>query len=414
MPSRVKTKVGIGFCDLEDGLASGSRAAREAIESASIGRPDFVYAFCAGCLDHDAFFSGIREVVGKDVPIAGGSTIGIVTNHHLLYEGFPAAVAIIESEDIRHRVATTGDLDKGEEAAGIRLAELMATGPGDKGALLFFEWVRKAAKNGMPPLLNASSPLLDGLSRNMAPEISLAGAGMLGNYEIGPGKQFCGSHVGTQQAVGIVLSGNVSLDSIIMHGCSPLDGIYHRITKIEGSVIYELNGRPIAEIIDELFGNREWRGQTPVNYLTLGVNYGERYGDPRESDYVNRMMIGVLPDGNGVTLFEPDFEEGVEVQFMLRDTRKMVESAGENSMTLMERVVREGKKPLFALYIDCAGRTMGYSSSTAEESAEVQRTCNHYGIPLLGLFTGVEIAPLLGRPRGLDWTGVLVVIAEDP
>jgi small ligand-binding sensory domain FIST len=198
-----------------------------------------------------------------------------------------------------------------------------------------------------------------------------------------------------------------------MHGCSPLDGVYHTITKIEGPIIRELNGRPIVEILDELFGNREWRGQTPVNYLTLGVNYGERYGEPKESDYVNRLMIGVLPDGSGVTLFEPDFAEGLEVQFMLRDTRKMVESARDNALALFEEITKAGKRPVFALYIDCAGRTMGYSSSTVEESAEVQRTCNHYGVPLLGLFTGVEIAPLLGRLRGLDWTGVLAVVAED-
>jgi hypothetical protein len=31
----------------------------------------------------------------------------------------------------------------------------------------------------------------------------------------------------------------------------------------------------------------------------------------------------------------------------------------------------------------------------------------------LGFYSGVEIAPLMGRSRGLDWTGVLVVIAED-
>jgi len=32
---------------------------------------------------------------------------------------------------------------------------------------------------------------------------------------------------------------------------------------------------------------------------------------------------------------------------------------------------------------------------------------------LLGFYSGVEIAPFLGRSRGLDWTGVLLLFVED-
>jgi len=31
---------------------------------------------------------------------------------------------------------------------------------------------------------------------------------------------------------------------------------------------------------------------------------------------------------------------------------------------------------------------------------------------LLGFYSGVEVAPLLGKSRGLDWTGVLLVFAK--
>jgi small ligand-binding sensory domain FIST len=235
----------------------------------------------------------------------------------------------------------------------------------------------------------------------------------VGSYQLDAGKQFCGSFVGARHAVGVALSGDFFACWRIMHGCTPLDGIYHTITRAEGSIIYELDGRPIPDIMDDLFGHRDWRDQRPIDYLTVGVNYGERYGVPEESDYVNRLLIGALPDGSGVSMFEPGLEEGMEIQFMLRDTKTMVESAAKNSRELIEEIGKAGKRPAFALYIDCAGRTMQYSGSMQEESEEIRKICNEHQIPLLGLFTGVEIAPLRGWSRGLDWTGVLVVAAED-
>jgi hypothetical protein len=38
---------------------------------------------------------------------------------------------------------------------------------------------------------------------------------------------------------------------------------------------------------------------------------------------------------------------------------------------------------------------------------------NQYDTPLFGVYSGVEISPLLGKSRGLDWTGVLLVLAKD-
>ena len=31
--------------------------------------------------------------------------------------------------------------------------------------------------------------------------------------------------------------------------------------------------------------------------------------------------------------------------------------------------------------------------------------------PILGIYTGVEIASIMGRPRGLDWTGVFCLFS---
>jgi hypothetical protein len=90
----------------------------------------------------------------------------------------------------------------------------------------------------------------------------------------------------------------------------------------------------------------------------------------------------------------------------------MMESVRENSISLLETVAADGKRPAFALYIDCAGRAASFSETLTEEALEIRNACNRYDVPLLGFYSGVEVAPLLGKSRGLDWTGVLLVLAE--
>ena len=119
-----------------------------------------------------------------------------------------------------------------------------------------------------------------------------------------------------------------------------------------------------------------------------------------------------MPDGKGIKLFEPDIKQGDEIQFMMRDSYEIASSAERNSTELMDNIKGDGRKAVFGLYIDCAGRTAQYSNSPVEEASKVQEVFNRYNTPLLGFYSGVEVAPLMGRSRGLDWTGVLLVFAE--
>jgi small ligand-binding sensory domain FIST len=142
------------------------------------------------------------------------------------------------------------------------------------------------------------------------------------------------------------------------------------------------------------------------------VNDGEKF-QGQENKYVNRLITGILPDGSGIGIFEPDLKEGMEIQFMFRDGHLMIESARNNSEQLLSRINEEGKSPVFGLYINCAGRTAELSDTETEEAAEIQNIMNKLSVPLFGFYSGVEVAPIYGQNRGLDWTGVLMVLAKD-
>jgi CheY-like chemotaxis protein len=84
--------------------------------------------------------------------------------------------------------------------------------------------------------------------------------------------------------------------------------------------------------------DRDWSSQVPVKRLTIGVYHGDEFDGFREDQYVNRLISGVLPDRQGIVLFEPDLQEGSKILFMLRNSKLMMDSARKNSAALLQKI----------------------------------------------------------------------------
>ncbi len=403
-------KVGIGYSNNPDSFESGKNVAQTAKDNAGIDAADFFMAFCNSSINADEFFKGVKEIA-RDTPVIGGSAIGIITNEALSYEGFPSGALAFKAEDISIQIQSVQEIDKDMYEAGKRLGN--AFSPSDDSRILFllYDSIFQAPTPASPPVMNASPPLIAGLEKTIKKNIPLLGAGVVGDYDFGPAIQFCGDRLGRQHALGLMMSGDVDVYHTIMHGCTPIDGEYYTITRKDGPFIHEINGIPASELIDGIYGGTEWRNQVPVSVLTIGVNKAEKYADFEEENYVNRLITGVLPDGKGICMFESDLKEGMEIQFMLRDGIRMIESVELNTKKVLERIRSDNRKPGFGIYIDCGGRASIVSHTIKEEAAGVQQIFNTRNIPLFGFYSGVEIAPFQGKSRGLDWTGVLIVFA---
>lgn len=407
-------RVGVGFVNAPAALDAGRLAAAEAMRSGGVTAPDLVLAFCGGSLDAQAFHAGVRAAVGPRAPILGGSAIGVIAQDQLAYAGHPAGVAVLELGAPLLGLAAIEGLAGAERETGRRLGRALA-GAGADGSpalLLFYDSIHTPPTASAPPVMNASRPLIAGLAEGLPGCPLVVGAGLLGDFAFSPTWQFGGASAGQQLAVGALLPPSARTTVQVMHGCTPMDGVPHVLTRVTGCVVHEIDGRPAAAVVDELYGSADWRTQRPVHRLTLGVRHGEPHHRPGEDGYVNRLITGVMPDGLAVGLFEPDLEAGAEVLFMLRDPGLMLESARAGSEAAVARMRREGGRPEFALYIDCAGRAAIASGTVTEEAAEVQAVMTRAGIPLLGFYSGVEVAPIQGASRGLDWTGVLLLIGE--
>jgi hypothetical protein len=404
-----KIKAGIGFADNSNSFEAGKHAAAKALRNMEAEAGGLIISFCTGKHDYQTCFEGIRSEVG-DLPIIGGPAIGVITSDKLGYEGYQVGVAVLPRDMTFDTVAAAG-LDKDEIKVGFELGRQLSIkrNPREKLALLFYDSIKSPPPPA--PVLNVSSYLLDGFEQGIGKTPPLIiGAGLIGSYTFDRGKLFCGTKVADQYAVATLLSGECSVYVTIMHGCKPMSN-YHTITRVEGPVVYEIDNRPALDVIDNLLGSQEWQKRLPLLIVTLGVNHGEKYALYNEKNYVNRLIVGTIPEKKAIVLFEADFENGTEFQFMRRSSELMEESAEKGSKEAMAYLETNDLEPFFALYIDCAGRTAAFSGAEREEASIIQKNLGK-GIPLLGFYSGVEIAPLMGKSRGLDWTSVLLILSR--
>lgn len=396
------TKIAVSHSIQTNSKAAAIEAAQNALKNAGIEKADFAFAYCSGKHNPYDFLSGIHSVLGE-TPLIGGSTIGIITDQFIGYEGYEAGVTVIASDTISFTTFAVPDLNKGEKQAGILLGKQIqeATTQEENALIVLYD----SSKQQNPPMLNFATWLFEGLETHLPQSISCAGGGLLSDMQLTTTYQFHNNHVLTQNAVA-VLMGGCKMETTILHGCKPASS-YLKITKAEGPIIYEIDHRPALELIDELLGNDhrlQWKDFSL--FVTLGVNKGEKFGPFIESDYANRLVLSVDINNKSLIMFEPDLKTGDEVQLMQRSfDLKYIESG------LREiRKNEQQRKYSFAFYIDCAGRAKPYTGEEIEDAEEVQKGLKQ--IPFMGIYSGVEIAKINNKLQPLDWTGVLCMISE--
>lgn len=397
-----QSQAGVGFSDTSSSHAAGAEAARMALGEAG-GRADLVLLYATAKHDPASVRDGVRSVVGSSARLIGGSSVGSITNTRLGYEGFQVGVAVIASPSMHiDMFAELGLDERGENAVGRALGKRIANGvyDGEPNVLLMYDSVKKPQKE-----LNVATILLEAMSKEIGAWPRMAGVGMVGSLEFLGATQWFDDQILSQSALALVLSGGIRMDTTIMHGCRP-SGRYYTITKADGARVLEIDGVPALEFLAALVPDKQWE-EFPL-FITLGVNRGDKFGEFKESEYSNHLCMAIDRERGALVMFEPNLVAGTEVQLM----RRSIDFAyiARRVDALFDDLA--GRRPFFALYIDCAGRASAFCGTEQEEAEDVQRALTARGVPLLGMFSGVEIAKILGQPQPLDWTGVLCVFSE--
>jgi diguanylate cyclase (GGDEF)-like protein len=400
-------KVGVGYSDHPDSAKAGRQAAESAIRMGGLRKPcDVALLFCTSRHNPALLREAVASVIGSKVPIYGGGAVGIISNDTYGYAGDQVGIACFWLGGAGFDVVIDDGLLESEENTGFRLGQNLAklSVTPETPVMLFYDSVHRT-ESGVRMMM--ATWLLAGMEKALGFMPTITGAGMMGDFECNTTSQFTGDGIDQHNAMGFVFGEEIHIDSVIMHGCRPASH-YYTVTKADGPMILEINHVPALTFLDELLGGAIKPEQYPF-FLLFGINSGERWAEYEEDNYASRLCLGIAPECGGIVMFEPDMVEGTEFQLMFRSLE--LEYMKPKIESLFDQL--NGREPIFALYINCAGRCAGYGGSDIEDALVLQQTIAGR-VPLLGMYSGVEVAPVAGRSRGLDWTGVLCLFSRGP
>jgi hypothetical protein len=393
-----------------DSFAAGQKATRRITDKmGSNDSAGWVMAFCGGRHDPDAVLEGLRTQLGP-IPVLGGAAAGTITNSRISYVGYECALALFPETTDKISILTAPGLDQGETRTGERLGKQLRECAADNATVILFY---DSIQSGPPPILNVASRLMDGIYAGLADKpLKVFGAGLLSDFQLSKSYVFDGRSPAKNMAVALVLPSTWSSHVTIMHGFKPIS-TFMEITRIDGPVIYELDGRPAYDVLYEMT-HLTSEHKADVNFTTM-VALGKKLGNPfdpyQESAYINRLIVGANPENGSISIFEADFHVGMKIQIMSIDQQLVRESVRNQTKKLLNGIKKD--QGLGALYIDCAGRACAFCGDDIEEASILQEVIGQT-MPLLGFYSGVELAPCIDRTRPLDWTGVLAVFTMEP
>ncbi len=173
---------------------------------------------------------------------------------------------------------------------------------------------------------------------------------------------------------------NLSVNYGSFGGWDPF-GPERLITKAQGNVLYELDGKPALDVYKTYLG--EYASELPSSALLFPLSI--RNGD---SGSLVRTILSVNEQDKSLT-FAGNMTEGYYSRLMKANFDRLIEGA---STAAQNTVGKENNKPDLALLVSCVGRKL-VLNQRVEEEVEVIRDIYGSSTALTGFYSYGEISP---------------------
>ncbi|MBX3027336.1 FIST C-terminal domain-containing protein [bacterium] len=239
------------------------------------------------------------------------------------------------------------------------------------------------------PFTFDTESLIRGLDRAYPGSTTVGGIAS-GGRDAGSNALFLGERVHRSGAVGVALSGNVAVDTIVAQGCRPV-GEPMFVTAGERNVIRALDGRSPLAVLQELHDRLDPRDRQLARHsLFVGIVMREDRQQYGQGDFLIRNLIGI-DQASGALAIGALVDPNAVVQFHLRDA----ETSAHDLEALLQRYCRADPPPTpGSLLFSCLGRGQFLYGRPDHDSELFRRYLGD--VPLGGFFCNGEIGPVHG------------------
>ncbi|MCP4446586.1 MAG: hypothetical protein GY811_14760 [Myxococcales bacterium] len=327
--------------------------------------------------------------------VLGCSTAGEIADTAVTDESLSVAITRFEHTQLRSTAAKVSDASQSYDS-GKQIAAKLAASPGLRAILVLSEG-----------LLVNGSELIRGMN-DVLDESVLVTGGLAGD-----GDRFESTWVmwGAKISSGMVAAVGLYGDHVMVsHGSKggwDAFGPERQVTRSEGNVLLELDGKPALPLYKAYLGDKA--SELPSSGLLFPLAIRESSLSDKS---LVRTLLAVDEESQSMT-FAGDIPVDWSAQLMKADFSKLVGGAEDAAKMVEETGAFAGKEHL-AIAISCVGRRL-VLGSRVEDEVEVVRDILPSATQLVGFYSYGELSPFASGKCDLhNQTMTLTVVSESP
>jgi hypothetical protein len=390
------TKAGVGTSHHHNPNVAGREAAEQALQKAGVQRPDFVFMFASSGYDQHSLLRAVRQTTGE-APLSDCSAEGTINGDNADESSFSVVVTVITSDELQWTNGVVKGLSADSRAVGQRVAQDL-----------------------LPDLFVFPDGLIDyldnffaGLEGDLPRErfLPMWGGGANANFNnwASPTYQYCDDEVISDRVSYALLSGEAQASWAISHGMAPIGG-ERKVTRSQGNVIYEIDGKAATEVLKEylpehaLIEDRDWMPYA----ISLALIF-EAPSYMKDEEYVVRGVPPVRMADGSITV-QTEVKEGTSVWFSSRDKEKISTRFDQMAGQIMEQLGGEKSKLVFQFECLTRGKLL-FREQERQEILRRFRQSVDPDVPWAGSYTIGEIGPVEEHNDRHLYTSVVLALS---
>lgn len=401
------TKLATGICKGEDSEKVAKEAVSQAMTKLDGDQVDLAMVYCSSRYDYKKVVNVVRATTNK-APLIGCSTAGEFTEDKV--ESGSIAVGLLSSDEIKFFTAIADGVREKPELVARTLANKLPAiveGYPNLTAILLVD--------GLTGLGEEIAVLTSQVFEQVFVEkVKFVGGAASDDMQFKETFVFSDDTVATNSASICLLASKKPLFTAVKHGHMPLTRPL-KITRAEGNILYEVNGRPAWEVWKEetaesarMLGIDTEELKAPAEFAKFFSNYMLGLATGEEGEYKIRWPVSINEDGS--LNFTCGIVEGSTFCIMDGSNIEYQINAVEEAARTAKQSAQSAGHTVFAGFIvfECVVRQLMLGDRFFESLDRSKKVLP--GVPILGWETYGEIRLKPGQFSGFHNTTSVVIL----